>query len=98
MRDVSKVADERLWQWSRAGYLGKSMEVSVFAVLKSRLCKQGFFRHNWEGRCTSKLYLVCDKEVESVGHFVTWLHWFGAKEHRFEGVLETLLEVWGEMC
>ena len=27
MRDVSKVADARSWQWLRAGYLGKGTEV-----------------------------------------------------------------------
>ena len=32
MRDVSEVTDERLWEWLRAGYLGKNMKGYVFAA------------------------------------------------------------------
>ena len=37
MRDVSKVADARSWQWLRAGYLGKGTEGYVFAVQEQAL-------------------------------------------------------------
>ena len=37
MRDVSEVADERLWQLLRAGFLGKSMKGYVFAVQEQAL-------------------------------------------------------------
>ena len=36
-RDVSKVADARLWQWLRVGYLGKGREGYVFAAQEQAL-------------------------------------------------------------
>ena len=67
MRDVSKVADARSWQWLRAGYLEKGTEGYVFAAQKQAL-RTRFFRATIEQEDVDPKCRVCCKEVELVGH------------------------------
>lgn len=55
------MADERLWQWLRAGYLGKRTEGYVFAAQEQAL--RTIENEDVDANCR-----VCGKEVESVGH------------------------------
>ena len=43
-REVGEVADERSWQWLRAGHLGKSTEGYVFAAQEQALRTRVQFR------------------------------------------------------
>ena len=67
IRDVSKVADARPWQWLRAGYLGKGTEGYVF-VAQEQALQTRFFRATIEREDVDPKCRVCCKEVESVGH------------------------------
>ena len=81
MRDVSKVADARSWQWLRAGYLGKGTERYVFAaqeqVLRTRFFRATIQREDIDPKCR-----VCCKEVESVGHVASGCSVLAHREYR----------------
>ena len=62
MRDVTKVADARSWQWLRAGYLGKGTEGYVFAAQEQEL-QTRFFRTTNEREDVDPKCRVCCKEV-----------------------------------
>ncbi|KXJ19770.1 hypothetical protein AC249_AIPGENE21527 [Exaiptasia diaphana] len=81
MRDVSEVADERSWQWLRAGYLGKGTEGFVFAAQEQAL-RTRFFRATIQKEAVDPKCRVCGKEVESVGHLASGCSGLAQKEYR----------------
>ena len=62
MRDVSKVADARSWQWSRAGYLEKGTEGYVFAA-QEQVLRTRFFRATIEREDVDPWYKKVPDEV-----------------------------------
>ena len=66
LKDASKVADTRSWQWLRAGYLRKSTKGYVFAAQEQALWTR-FFHATIEWEDVEK------KVVESVGHLASGL-------------------------
>ena len=44
LRDVSKVAEERLWQWLKVRYLGKGTERILFATLEQGMQEKSFWK------------------------------------------------------
>ena len=81
MRDVSEVADERSWQWLRAGYLGKGTEGFVFAAQEQAL-RTRFFRATIQKETVDPKCRVCGKEVESVGHLASGCSGLAQKEYK----------------
>ena len=81
MRDVSKVADARSWQWLRAGYLGKGTEAYVFAAQEQAL-RRRFFSATIEREDVDPKCRVCCKEVESVGHVASGCSGLVQREYR----------------
>ena len=81
MRDVSKVADARSWQWLRARYLGKGTEGYVFAPQEQAL-QTRFFCATIEREDVDPKRTVCCKEVESVGHVASGCSGLAQKEYR----------------
>ena len=81
MRDVSEVADERSWQWLRAGYLGKGTEGFVFAAQEQAL-RTRFFRATIQKEAVDPKCRVCGKEVESVGHLASGCSGLAQKEYK----------------
>ena len=81
MRDVSKVADARSWQWLRAGYFGKGTEGYVFAAQEQAL-RTRFFRATIEREDVDPKCRVCCKEVESVGHEASGYSGLAQREYR----------------
>ena len=69
--EVNGVADERSWQWLRAGYLDKRTEAFACAaqeqVLKTRLYEATVMKVADQ----NKMCRVCGKYVESVGHLTS---------------------------
>lgn len=70
LRDVKEVADERSWQWLRAGYLNKGTEGYVCAAQEQAL-RTRFFRSSIQKEDIDQRCRVCSKEVESVGHLAS---------------------------
>lgn len=81
MRDVSEVADERSWQWLRAGYLGKGTEGFVCAAQEQAL-RTRFFRATIQKEAIDPMCRVCGKEVESVGHLASGCSVLAQKQYK----------------
>ena len=82
MRDVRDVADDRSWQWVRAGYLSKSTEGFVFAAQEQAL-RTRFFRSEIEKeKDVDPKCRVCGKEVESVGHLASGCSGLAQREYK----------------
>ena len=82
MRDVRDVADDRSWQWVRAGYLSKSTEEFVFAAQEQAL-RTRFFRSEIEKeKDVDPKCRVCGKEVESVGHLASGCSGLAQREYK----------------
>ena len=96
MRDVSKVADGRSWQWLRAGYLGKGTEGYVFAAYEQALWPR-FFRATIERGDVDPKCRVCGKEVESVGHLTSGYSWLAQRGYRRRHD-RMVLRVYWELC
>ena len=96
MRDVSKVADARSWQWLRAGYLGKGTEGYVFAAQEQAL-RTKFFRATIEREDVGPKCRVCCKEVESVGPVASGCSGLAQREYRRRHDRIGLREYW-ELC
>ena len=96
MRDVSKVADARSWQWLRAGYLGKGTEGYVLAAqeqaMRTRLFRTTIEQEDVDPKCR-----VCCKEVESVGHIASGCSGLAQREYRRRHDRMDLRVYW-ELC
>ena len=79
--DVEAVADNRSWQWLRAGYLAKSTEAYLFAAQEQAL-RTRFFRKTIEGEDCDGECRVCGETVESVGHLASGCSGLAQKEYR----------------
>ena len=80
-RDVSEVADDRSWQWLRAGYLGKGTEGFVCAAQEQAL-RTRFFRATIEKEDVDPKCRMCEEEVESVGHLASGCGKLAQREYR----------------
>ena len=96
MRDVSKVADARSWQWLRAGYLGKGTEGYVLApqeqAMRTRLFRATIEQEDVDPKCR-----VFCKEVESVGHIASGCSGLAQREYRRRHDRMDLIVYW-ELC
>ena len=80
-QDVAEVADERSWQWLRAGYLAKSTEAFACAAqeqaLGTRLFKRVILGEDINAECR-----ICGKVSESVAHLAAGCSGLAQKEYR----------------
>ena len=78
---MKDVADERLWQWMRGGYLDKRREGYVCAaqenVLKTRYYCATVMKQGGEGKCRK-----CGGYVETVGHLISGCKMLAQREYR----------------
>ena len=70
LEGIKGVADERTWQWLRAGYLAKSTETFVFAAQEQAL-RTRFTRSKVDGEEIETCCRVCEEQIETIPHIVS---------------------------
>ena len=67
---IKDVADERTWQWLRAGYLAKSTEAFVCAAQEQAL-RTRFTKAKIDGEEIETCCRVCEDQIETIPHIVS---------------------------
>ena len=86
LRGVSKVAEERLWQWLKVRYLGKGTERILFATLEQGMQEKSFWKILKRRIC-----------IPSVGYALKKLSQWGHLASRCTGLIiqkRVLKETW----
>ena len=70
LESIEEVADERTWQWLRAGYLAKSTEAFIFAAQEQAL-RTRFTSSKVDGEEIETHCRVCGDQIETIPHIVS---------------------------